>query len=140
MSLPCGVCTTSGWNWTPYRFLSGLSNAATGVDGEVATTSAPSGARVTVSRWLIQTVCSPGVPSSSRPPRASSGVLPNSETPVRSTVPPSSRAIRVYRRGAAAQDQGERVARADTVGGDVVRDELGVDAALADAARDQLRV
>ena len=28
---PCGVWTTSGWNWTPYRPRSGSSNAAIGV-------------------------------------------------------------------------------------------------------------
>ena len=41
---------------------------------------------------------------------------------------------------AAAQDQRDRVARADRVGGGGVRDELRVNAALADAPRDQLRV
>jgi len=52
-----------------------------------------SGGAVTESRWLIQTVCSSGSPVKSAPSCASSPALPNSETPVRSTVPPRSRAI-----------------------------------------------
>ena len=50
------------------------------------------------------------------------------------------RVVRVHRRGAAAQDHRVRVARAHGLRRDRVADELGVDAALAHATRDQLRV
>ena len=50
------------------------------------------------------------------------------------------RAVGVDRRGAAGEDQRGRVAPPDLLDGDAVRDELGVDARLAHAARDQLRV
>ena len=46
----------------------GSSKAATGVDGEPATTRAPSGGAVTESRWLIHTVCSPGRSREERAP------------------------------------------------------------------------
>ncbi len=48
--------------------------------------------------------------------------------------------VRVHRCGAAGQDQRERVAGAHLVRAEPVRDELGVDAGLTDAPRDQLRV
>ena len=66
-ALPCGVCTTSGWNWIPYRPRSTDSNAATGEAGEDASAVKPGGGSKTVSRWLIQQVCSAGRPASSRP-------------------------------------------------------------------------
>ena len=128
-------------------FRSGSSKAAIGVEGEPATTRAPSGGAVTESRWDIHTVCSSGRPREEPPalaPRAR--VLPNSETPVRSTAPPRSapstacrnrspasgcrartagveprRAFRVHRGRAAAKDQRERVPRAHRSGRDVVR-------------------
>jgi hypothetical protein len=50
------------------------------------------------------------------------------------------RGLGVHGRGAAAQDQRRRVAAAGLVGRDPVPDELGVDPAVADAPRDQLRV
>ena len=93
MSCPCGVWTTSGWNWTPYSRRPRSSNAAIGVDGDDAVTTAPAGGAVTESRWLIQTVCSGGRSWKSSDSAASSSVLPNSETPVRSTAPPRSRAM-----------------------------------------------
>ena len=90
--MPCGVCTTSGWNCTPYNERSRDSNAATGVAGELATTVAPSGAATTVSRCDIHTVWSAGVSFSSCDSVTCMAVLPNSETPVRSTRPPRSSA------------------------------------------------
>ena len=50
------------------------------------------------------------------------------------------RVVGVHRRGAAAEDERVRIARAHRLRRDRVRDELRVDAALAHAARDQLRV
>ena len=50
------------------------------------------------------------------------------------------RAVRVHGRRPAAEDQRVRVARAHLLGRHRVRNELRVDAALAHAARDQLRV
>ena len=91
--VPCSVCSTSGWNWTPYRPRSGSSNAAIGVDGEPAVTRAPVGAAVTESRCDIQTVSSSGSPAKSAPPSARNSVRPNSEAPVRSTEPPRSSAM-----------------------------------------------
>ena len=44
--LPCSVCSTSGWNCTPYRPSSGFSKAAIGVTEVVAVTLKPSGARL----------------------------------------------------------------------------------------------
>ena len=81
MSVPCGVCTTSGWNWIPYRPRSGDSSAATGEAGDEASAVKPGGGSKTVSRWLIQQVCSAGRPASSRPgSRTRSSVRPNSPT------------------------------------------------------------
>ena len=64
-----------------------------GVDCDEATTRAPSGGAVTESRWLIQPICSAGRFAKSSPPSTVNSVLPNSETPVRSTLPPSSCAM-----------------------------------------------
>ena len=50
------------------------------------------------------------------------------------------RALRVDRGRPAGEDERERVARTERLGCDRVRDELRVDAALAHAPRDQLRV
>ena len=50
------------------------------------------------------------------------------------------RALGVHGRGSAGEDQRDGVAAAQLVGGRPVRDELRVDARLAHAARDQLRV
>ena len=60
---------------------------------EPATTRAPSGGATTESRCDIHTVCSAGVSFSSADSSTCSSVLPNSETPVRSTRPPRSSAI-----------------------------------------------
>ena len=92
--VPYGVCTTSGWNWIPYRPRSASSIAATGDSVDDASAVKPGGASKTVSRWLIQQDCSSGVPARSRP-----GSLtvrrerPNSPTSAPSTRPPSSSTI-----------------------------------------------
>ncbi len=79
MSVPCGVWTTSGWNWMPYRPRSGDSSAATGEAGDEASATKPGGGSKTVSRWLIQQVCSAGRPAIRRPgSRTRSSVRPNS--------------------------------------------------------------
>jgi hypothetical protein len=56
----------------------------------VAVTVIPSGAAETESPWLIHTDCSTGWPLNSVDvlSRMVAGVAPNSESPVRSTVPP----------------------------------------------------
>ena len=64
-----------------------------GVDGDDAVTWASSGGAVTESRWLIHTTCSSGVSSNSAPPAERRSARPNSEPPVRSTLPPRSSAI-----------------------------------------------
>jgi hypothetical protein len=78
----------------PKSSRSGSSKAAIGAAGEPAVTRAPEGGAATESRWLIQPVCSSGRPvKSALSPSTCTSVLPNSETPVRSTDPPSSWAI-----------------------------------------------
>ena len=87
--MPCSVCMTSGWNWTPNSWLRASSMAATGVPWVRAVTVKPGGAAVAVSPCDIQTRCCLGVPVR-RVPRASVWrvVAPYSAAPVRSTVPP----------------------------------------------------
>ena len=59
-----------------------------------AVTLNPAGARTTLSRWLIQAVCSGGRSPKSRLPSPSvTGVFPNSPMPVFDTSPPSAAAI-----------------------------------------------
>ncbi len=50
------------------------------------------------------------------------------------------RAIRVHRRGAAGENQRRRVSRRDLRSREPMSDELGVDAGLAHAPRDELAV
>ena len=57
---PYSVWATSGWNWTPARRRATSSNAATGAWPLLAVTVKPGGAAVTLSPWLIHTVCSAG--------------------------------------------------------------------------------
>ena len=64
--------------------------AATGDSVDEASAVKPDGASKTVSRWLIQQLCSAGTPSRSRPGSATvSCERPNSPTSAPSTVPPS---------------------------------------------------
>ena len=94
ISVPRGVCSTSGWNWTAKKPRSRSSIAAIGVVSVDAVTSKPGGAATTLSRWLIQQLCSVGIsPNSSAPPASRTGVLPNSPIPVLETVPPRALAI-----------------------------------------------
>ena len=64
-SRPRGVCTTSGWNWMPYRFRAGAARPAYGVESVCAVAWKPSGSRVIESPWLIQTGCSRSMPPNS---------------------------------------------------------------------------
>ena len=66
--VPCGVCATSGWNWTANRPRSGSSIAAIGIGVGAGRDAEPLGARVTASPWLIHT-CSSAARSSSRTAR-----------------------------------------------------------------------
>ena len=103
-SRPCSVCSTSGWNCTPYSPRSGSSIAATGVAAVRAVTAKPGGATVPVSPCDIQTCCGERAdrPAASarpggrlRPGRApgggsnSSEVAPYSPAPVRATARPA---------------------------------------------------
>ena len=91
MVVPYGVCTTSGWNWMPYRPRSESSIAATGDSDDDASAVNPGGGSNTVSRWLIQQDCSAGVSARSRPCDATvRWERPNSPTSAPSTLPPSS--------------------------------------------------
>src|SRR5450759_4150780 len=54
ISLPCGVCVTSGWNCSP-TIPCALAIAATGLLSVQASTLKPSGSWSTLSPWLIQT-------------------------------------------------------------------------------------
>ena len=127
---------------------------------------APSGGAVTVSRWLIHTVCCGGSPLKSAPEPSSSSVLPNSRGPgsrdlaaelerhqlgavadaergdpeLEELLVHPRRPLRVDRRRAAGEDHRDGVAPADLRRGQRVWDELGVDARIANASRDQLRV
>ena len=68
--------------------------AATGDAVEEASAVVPAGGSKTVSRWLIQQICSRGISPNSRLPSSSrTGVLPYSPIPVLPTVPPSAAAI-----------------------------------------------
>ena len=93
-SRPCGVWTTSGWNWIPYRFRSGAASPANGDESVWAVERKPSGRRVIESPWLIQTGWSRSRPVN----RPSSSVIvtvagPYSRLAVATTSPPSSLAI-----------------------------------------------
>ena len=167
ISVPCSVCSTSGWNWMPYRPREGSSKPLIGVEGDSAVTRAPSGAAVTESRWLIHPTCSSGRPPKSaldgidahlRPAElravrafdAASEVARHQLHPVTDAEHGHAQAedpriglrrtLRVDRGRPAREDERERPPRGDRRRGGRVMDELRVDAALADAPRDQLRV
>ncbi len=95
-SVPAGVCTTSGWNCTPYSPRPASCTAATGEAAVRAVTAKPGGACVQVSPCDIHTCCGEGSPSSSVSPGPGStlsAVPPYSPTGVRVTMPPSSETI-----------------------------------------------
>ena len=52
---PFGVCTTSGWNCTPYSLRESSAIAANGAPVEMPTARKPGGSLVTRSPWLIHT-------------------------------------------------------------------------------------
>ena len=91
---PCSLCSTSGWNCTPYNPRSGSSNEATGVASVEDVTVKPGGAWVTASPCDIQTLIADGRPDSSTPgSTTASAVRPYSAVPVRATWPPSEAAM-----------------------------------------------
>ena len=165
ISCPFGVCATSGWNCTAYRPRPSSSNAAIGVVGDEAVTRAPVGGAVTESRWLIQTVCSAGSSW-----KSGDGSDLGLGLPVFAHVVRLDGAAEVTRhqlhavadaegRHAEVEDPGVHVRRpwayteagppermsasgfrARTCSALTVGDELGVDARLANPARDQLAV
>ena len=140
---------------------------AIGVVREEAVTRAPSGGAVTESPWLIHPTCSAGrPPKSSLSGSTRTSARPNSAPPVRSTLAAEvaghelhavadaengdaqledagvgvGRALRVDRRRPAGEDERQRAPRRDRRRRRGVVDELRVDAALAHAPGDQLRV
>ncbi len=143
------------------------SNAATGDSDEDASATAPAGGSKTVSRWLIQHVCSDGSPASSRPvlgdrergaaELADRRALDAAAQLERHRLHPVTdaehrdpeleqlrtqlgRALAVDRRRTAGEDQPARRAPLDLLERRVVRQQLGEHAALAHPPRDQLRV
>ena len=88
------MCSTSGWNCTPYSPRAVSSKDATGVAVVVEVTVKPGGASATASPCDIHTDCAAGSPDSSTPgSTTASAVRPYSAVPVRATVPPSEAAI-----------------------------------------------
>ena len=59
MVLPCGVCATSGWNWTAKSRRVSSAIAATGQFSVVPRLTKPRGGCITVSPWLIHTAIRP---------------------------------------------------------------------------------
>ena len=93
-SRPIGVCTTSGWNWMPYRLRDGSARPAYGVESVWAVARKPSGGRRIESPWLIQTGCSRSMPANN--PVASVRLTvagPYSRLADGTTSPPSSWAM-----------------------------------------------
>ena len=94
MVWPNSVWRTSGWNCVANRRRSGYSMDATGHTSVRDVTEKPSGTRLTASRWLIHTVCSPGVPSNSADsPARVMTAGPYSPFSVCPTSPPSATAM-----------------------------------------------
>ena len=160
------MCTTSGWNWTPYSPRSADSNAATGVAGDARDDARALGRlddRVAVGhpdgllrrrvveepRLLDAHLGAPelgdagAVDAAAELERHQLRAVTDAERRdpelEQRRIDPR-RVVGVDRRRPAAQDERVRVARAHRLGRDRVADELGVDAALAHAPRDQLRV
>ena len=143
----------------------GSSNAAIGVDGDDATTREPSGGAVTESRWLIQPICSDGRFANSSlvghelglaelrdagSLDAPAELLGHQLHPVADAERRDRRARRCAGRPSARPRRrpmpgppdrtSASGSRAPAPRARSVRHELGVDAALAHAPRDQLRV
>ena len=93
-SWPCSLCSTSGWNSTPYSPRSTSSKDATGVAPVDEVTVNPGGASATASPCDIQTNCCSGSPLNSTPgSTTASAVRPYSAVPVRATAPPRDAAM-----------------------------------------------
>ena len=91
MRVPCSVCMTSGWNWTPNSPSVTFSMAATGVASVCAVTVKPDGAAVAVSPWDIQTAAAEA--RQSIPPRGAGergGSPPQEQGGSGGIVPPDS--------------------------------------------------
>jgi hypothetical protein len=161
--MPCGVWTTSGWNWTPYRPRSGASKAATGVAGEYARAFRCRDDRVPVRH--PDGLLGRGVREQPRlghlhrgPPElgdagAVDAAAELQRHELRAVTDAERRHAeleqrRIDARGvvgidgcrAAAEHERVRVPGPHRLRRDRVADEFGVDAALAYAPRDQLRV
>jgi len=87
--VPCGVCTTSGWNWMPA--MRPLPMAASGELAVCARGWKPAGMLATESPWLIQACSSPGMSWNRGLARSSTTTWawPNSRFWKGCTLPPS---------------------------------------------------
>ena len=88
--VPYTVCSTSGWNCTPYSFFSAFSTAAKPQPSVVAMTRKPGAMRSTSTPWLIQyTAVSGTLANSGEPPLWVSSTLPYSRVSALRHSPPS---------------------------------------------------
>ncbi len=151
----------------PYTPRSTYSSAATGEAVDEASATKPGGGSNTVSRCDIQQVCSAGRPGEQpaglahlqlgAPELPDVGALDAAAELARDQLHPVAdaqhrdaeleqrrvevrRALGVHGRGAAGQDQSLRLALRHGLHAGVMRQQLGEDAQLAHAPRDQLRV
>ncbi len=96
ISVPRGVCTTSGWNCTPQNLRAGAATAAAGQLALSPTTANPAGSDSTRSPWLIQTGISSPAP---KPWNSSPGSVtltvarPYSRRSAATTLPPNCSAV-----------------------------------------------
>ena len=164
---PNSECLTSGCHCSPNILRSLFSNAATGVEALLASTSNPAGAFDTESPWLIQVVWSSGWPARSVPPSddrdrgravlAQAGVRDLAAELLRHHLESVADAEHghaeledagierrrprlVHARRTTAEHDARGALRGDLGRGDRVRHDLAVDVGLAHAAGDQLRV
>ena len=166
--LPCGVCTTSGWNWMPMRPRVVRHRRDTASCRSGRATWKPGGSCVMRSPWDIQTGIDGGRPAKSGDStspwlttawpysRWSDGddlaaelvreelhAVADAEHGQAASRRPRSGVVRrvvlVDAGGAAGEDEAARLQLLDLLPGRVVRDELAVDAALAHAAGDEHR-
>ena len=92
---PQAVCSTSGWNCTPYRPRPASSKAATGDAPVLAVTVAPGGGSAMASKWLIHTGWGDGRPPRRTPPLPDTAISarPYSPRSLGPTEPPSCSAM-----------------------------------------------
>ena len=87
--VPYTVCSTSGWNCTPYSFFSAFSTAAKPQPSVVAMTRKPGAMRSTSTPWLIQHTDVSGTFSNRGEAMWVSSILPYSRVSALRHWPPS---------------------------------------------------